>query len=254
MRKKIVAGNWKMNKDFNDACVLIESVVSGVNNSTLSEDQLVIIAPPFPFLALAVKLTEETKYISVAAQNCHSEEKGAFTGEVSALMISSTGTQYVIIGHSERRNYFKESNEFLSKKVDAALKNGLIPIFCCGELLPERESGNHFAVIKDQLNESLFHLPESELKNIIVAYEPVWAIGTGVTASPQQAQEMHLYIRNLIAKKYNTTIAENISILYGGSCNAKNAKELFANPDVDGGLIGGASLVSDDFLSIVNSF
>jgi len=254
MRKKIVAGNWKMNKDFNESCELIESIVSGINRSTLSENQLVIIAPPFPFLSLSAKITEETKHIFVAAQNCHSEEKGAYTGEVSASMIRSTGAKYVIIGHSERRNYFKESNEFLSKKVDSALKNELIPIFCCGEILSERESENHFSVIKQQLNESLFHLNEIEINNIIIAYEPVWAIGTGVTASPQQAQEMHLYIRNLIAEAYNLKIAKNISILYGGSCNAKNAKELFANPDVDGGLIGGASLISDDFINIVNSF
>lgn len=254
MRKKIVAGNWKMNKGYNEAATLISSIIDGLRKSTILKEQHVILAPPFPFLGLAVARTEEIEYISVAAQNCHSEEKGAFTGEVSASMIHSCGAEYVIIGHSERRNYFKESNEFLSKKIDAALKNGLKPIFCCGELLPEREKGNHFSIVKNQLDESLFHLTEKDFENVIIAYEPVWAIGTGVNATPHQAQEMHAYIRKLIVEKYNLKIAENTSILYGGSCNSKNAKELFANPDVDGGLIGGASLISDDFVTIVNSF
>jgi len=254
MRKKIVAGNWKMNKNYNDACSLISGIIDELRKSTISKEQQIILAPPFPFLQVAVSRTEEIEYISVAAQNCHSEEKGAFTGEVSAQMIRSTGTEYVIIGHSERRNIFKESNEFLSKKIDIVMKNGLFPIFCCGELLPEREKGNHFAVVKNQLDESLFHLSEKEIGNVIIAYEPVWAIGTGVNATSEQAQEMHAYIRKLISEKYNQQIADRSVLLYGGSCNAKNAKELFANPDVDGGLIGGASLITQDFVTIVNSF
>jgi triosephosphate isomerase len=254
MRKKIVAGNWKMNKNYNEACNLISSIVDGLRNSVISPEQLVILAPPFPFLEPAVARTEEIEYISVSAQNCHSEEKGAFTGEVSASMIRSVGATHVIIGHSERRNIFNESDEFLAKKVLAAQNAGLIPIFCCGEMLPEREKGIHFQVVEEQLNKGLFHLTQQEIKKIIIAYEPVWAIGTGVTATSAQAQEMHKFIRSLLIKKYKNETAENISILYGGSCNAKNAKELFANADVDGGLIGGASLTAQDFVTIVNSF
>jgi len=254
MRKKIVAGNWKMNKNYNEACALIAGINDGLRKSTILKEQHVILAPPFPFLELAVARTEETDYISIAAQNCHSDEKGAFTGEVSAEMIKSIGAAYVIIGHSERRNIFMESDEFLAKKVIAAQANGLVPIFCCGELLPEREKGNHFNIVEEQLNKGLFHLSPEKIKATIIAYEPVWAIGTGVTASPAQAQEMHEFIRSLIRKKYNNQIAAELSILYGGSCNAKNAKELFANADVDGGLIGGASLIAQDFVTIVNSF
>ena len=254
MRKKIVAGNWKMNKNYNEACALIAGINDGLRKSTILKDQHVILAPPFPFLELAVARTEETEYISIAAQNCHSDEKGAFTGEVSAEMIKSIGVTHVIIGHSERRNIFKESDEFLAKKVIAAQTAGLVPIFCCGEMLPERENGNHFQIVEEQLNKGLFHLSSEKIKNVIVAYEPVWAIGTGVTASPAQAQEMHEFIRGLLRMKYSDIVAEELSILYGGSCNAKNAAELFSNPDVDGGLIGGASLAVQDFIAIVNSF
>lgn len=254
MRKKIVAGNWKMNKNYNDACTLISGINDSLRNSIISPELHVIIAPPFPFLELAVARTEEIEYISVAAQNCHSEEKGAFTGEVSAAMIRSVGATHVILGHSERRNYFLEDDEFLAKKVLAAQNADLIPIFCCGELLPEREKGKHFEIVENQLYKGLFHLSIEKINKVIIAYEPVWAIGTGVTATSAQAQEMHKFIRSLLLKKYNGEIADSLSILYGGSCNAKNAKELFANPDVDGGLIGGASLTVQDFVAIVNSF
>ena len=256
MRKKIVAGNWKMNKNFDEAVKLVNEIKSSLSDSKelQKDNRMVILSPPFPYISYVVKITKENNKIKIAAQNCHSEEKGAYTGEVSAPMLRSAGAEYVIIGHSERRTYFKENYEFLAKKVDIVLKTDLIPIFCCGEILPEREKGNHFLVIKQQLEESLFFLTENDFKKVIIAYEPVWAIGTGVTATPHQAQEMHAFIRKQIFNRYNHEIADNTTILYGGSCNAKNAKELFSMPDVDGGLIGGASLVAADFASIVNSF
>jgi len=256
MRKKIVAGNWKMNKSFDEAITLVNEIkeLLGSSIGLQNDDCLVILSPPFPYISHIRKITKENDKIKIAAQNCHSEEKGAFTGEVSAPMIRSAGAEYVIIGHSERRTYFKETNEFLAKKTDAALKAGLIPIFCCGEILPDRKNENHFNVIKRQLKEGVFHLSENDFMKMLVAYEPVWAIGTGVTATPAQAQEMHAFIRKQIAGKYNQQIADNTTILYGGSCNSKNAKELFANPDVDGGLIGGASLIASEFATIINSF
>jgi len=249
MRKKIVAGNWKMNKSLQDGVTLakeVEAAVSGINNGVD-----VIIAPPF------IHLTEVKKVISkvkLSAQNCASEASGAYTGEVAADMLKSAGVGYVIIGHSERRSYYKESDEILNKKVKLALANGLTPIFCIGELLPEREANKHFDVVKDQITKGLFDLSEADFKNIVLAYEPVWAIGTGKTASAAQAQEIHAFIRSLIVAKYGKAVAEDTSILYGGSCNDKNAKELFANPDVDGGLIGGAALKADQFAVIVSSF
>jgi len=245
-----------MNKSFEEAINLVKELAELLkeNNEWQNDNRLVILSPPFPFLHKTYELVKDFKYIKIAAQNCHSEEKGAFTGEVSASMICSAGAEYVIIGHSERRTYFKETNEFLAKKTDAALKAGVCPIFCCGEILPDRKNENHFNVIKKQLKEGVFHLSENDFMKIIIAYEPVWAIGTGVTATPAQAQEMHAYIRKQIAVTYNQQIADNTTILYGGSCNSKNAKELFANPDVDGGLIGGASLIASEFASIVNSF
>jgi triosephosphate isomerase (TIM) len=256
MRKKIVAGNWKMNKNLEEAIALIEEVITraGDEEKLIIENKLIILAPPFPFITEAVELTDQVETIKIAAQNCHSEEKGAFTGEVSAPMLRSAGAEYVIIGHSERRNIFKESDDFLAMKVNTALHHGLKPIFCCGELLPEREKNNHFHVVKQQLEKGLFHLSQKEFREIVIAYEPVWAIGTGVNATAGQAQEMHAYIRRLIEEKYNSAVSEDTVILYGGSCNAKNAAELFANPDVDGGLIGGASLIAQDFVTIVNSF
>ena len=255
MRKKIVAGNWKMNKTLTEAVSLIDEIVVGVKDQVnLDDDKLVIIAPPSPYLAQASVLTKDINLIEIAAQNCHSNEKGAFTGEVSAAMILSTGAKYVIIGHSERRNYFNESDELLAKKVEIALKTGLNPIFCCGELLSERQSGNQFEIVKGQLKNGVFLLSDDDFSKVVIAYEPVWAIGTGVNASPEQAQEMHAFIRRIIAENYNQQIAENTTILYGGSCNAQNAAELFANTDVDGGLIGGASLIAKDFITVVNSF
>jgi triosephosphate isomerase (TIM) len=254
MRKRIVAGNWKMNKSFSEAGSLITEIVSAIGKSGVPENSHVIIAPPFPYIELAVNLTKNIDTISVAAQNCHTEDKGAFTGEISAAMISSLGAKYVIIGHSERRAYFNEEDDFLSKKVAAALHNDLIPIFCCGENLTERKNENQNRIVQKQLENGLFMLDEVEIRKTIIAYEPVWAIGTGVNATPAQAQKMHAFIRQLLLKKYGEAISSEYVILYGGSCNAVNARELFANPDVDGGLIGGASLKAEDFMSIVNSF
>ena len=210
----------------------------------------VILCPPFPYLELASDAAAESD-VSIGAQNVYAKEDGAYTGEISASMLQSMEIGHCIIGHSERRKYFDESGDFLAEKVMACLNHDIKPIFCIGEVLEEREAGNHFKVVENQITEALFNLSEDQFKNIIIAYEPVWAIGTGVTASPAQAQEMHAYIRSLLARKYGDQIADDTSILYGGSCNAKNAAELFANPDVDGGLIGGASLKSADFLEII---
>lgn len=249
MRQKIVAGNWKMNTNLDEGIAL----AIAVNKSASSKlsDAIMIIAPPFTHLA---KVGEILTNVKLSSQNCSSEEKGAFTGEVSVDMIKSVGAEYVIIGHSERREYFNEDSATLAKKVDLALSRGMKPIFCIGEVLAEREKKAHFNVIFTQLADGLFHLSEEEFKNIVLAYEPVWAIGTGVTASSEQAQEMHNFIRLKIEENYGAELAESISILYGGSCKPDNAKELFANPDVDGGLIGGASLKADDFIQIVNAF
>lgn len=249
MRKKIVAGNWKMNTDLNQAIDLTRQI----RLSDFNKNAQLILIPPFPFLFSVVETTNNS-VIQVGAQNCSKESSGAFTGEVSAQMLASLNVKYVLVGHSERRTYFKESNADLADKVNQCLSNNLTPIFCCGELLVERKNENHFEVVKKQLSESLFHLSSEQIKNIVIAYEPVWAIGTGETATPFQAQEMHLYIRNFLAKKYDQTVANSIPILYGGSCNPANAKELFALPDVDGGLIGGASLKATDFVAISNSF
>ncbi|MCB0381516.1 MAG: triose-phosphate isomerase [Flavobacteriales bacterium] len=249
MRKKIVAGNWKMNTDLNQAIDLTRQI----RLSDFNKNAQLILVPPFPFLFSVVETTNNS-VIQVGAQNCSKESSGAFTGEVSAQMLASLNVKYVLVGHSERRTYFKESNADLADKVSQCLSNNLIPIFCCGELLEERKNEIHFEVVKQQLSESLFHLSSEQIKHIVIAYEPVWAIGTGETATPFQAQEMHLYIRNFLAKKYDQTVANSIPILYGGSCNTANAKELFALPDVDGGLIGGASLKATDFVAISNSF
>jgi len=252
MRNKIVAGNWKMNKTLKEGIELaneVNNLVSKSNNKSV----VVILGTPFIHLAEVNKIIDP-KFISIAAQNCASESGGAYTGEISVEMIQSTGAKYVIIGHSERRAYFGENDQLLNKKVKLAMAKNLIPIYCCGERLEEREKGIHFDVVKNQLDKGLFDLEESEFRKIIIAYEPVWAIGTGVNATPDQAQEMHCFIRNLITERYGNEMAESISILYGGSCKPSNAKELFANPDVDGGLIGGASLKADDFIAIINSF
>ena len=249
MRKLIVAGNWKMNKNLQDGIELAKAVNEKVNG----QKALVVLCTPFIHLTEVKKvLNKSTLYLG--AQNCSSYPDGAYTGEISASMIKSTGADYVIIGHSERRTYFKEADITLNKKVRRALENELVPIYCCGEVLPEREAGKHFDVVRNQINEGLFSLSTKEFSEVVIAYEPVWAIGTGVNATPAQAQEMHAYIRGLINEKFGKEVAENTTIQYGGSCKPSNARELFANPDVDGGLIGGASLDADDFVAIVNSF
>ena len=221
---------------------------------TLNGKPDVIMFTPAVYLVPVTEKVAGTAKLSTGAQNCHTEEKGAFTGEISVKMIQSAGVANVLVGHSERRSYFGETNDVLARKVEISLANGVTPMYCCGEVLEERNAGNHFEVVKEQIQTGLFWLSEEEFAKTVIAYEPVWAFGTGVTATPQQAQEMHAYIRQLISEKYNPTVADNYSILYGGSCNAKNAAELFANKDVDGGLIGGASLKADDFCTIIQSF
>ncbi|MCF8369687.1 MAG: triose-phosphate isomerase [Bacteroidales bacterium] len=252
MRTNIVAGNWKMNTTFEEADNLIYEIIEFLKNNPQKNTE-VIICPPAVYLELASDQAQESP-LYVGAQNMSNHESGAYTGEISALMLESMDIEYCIIGHSERRKYFNESHQLLAEKVNMALKHQIAPIFCCGEVLPEREAGSHFEVVKKQLEESVFHLSASDFGNVVIAYEPVWAIGTGVTASPDQAQEMHAYIRGLIKEKYSEEMAKNTTILYGGSCNAENARELFANPDVDGGLIGGASLKVKDFTKIISSF
>ena len=252
MRKQIVAGNWKMNKTFSEAEELITEIAEELDDAVLNDAE-VIICPPFIYLEMATDVACESNFI-VGAQNIYPADSGAFTGEISPVMLKELHIEHCIIGHSERRQYFNESNEFLKQQVDTMLLDGMSPIFCIGELLPEREANRHFEVVKKQLEESLFHLGEESFQNVIIAYEPVWAIGTGVTATKEQAQEMHAYIRQLITEKYGAHVASEISILYGGSCNEKNAAELFAQPDVDGGLIGGASLKAKSFVKIATSF
>ena len=252
MRQKIVAGNWKMNTTLNEGIELAKQVVKHSQESD-TNDVKIVLAPPFTHLTELARVIEGTE-ISVSAQNSASEPKGAFTGEVAASMIKSTGAEYTILGHSERRAYYHEDEPVLTKKLALTLENDLTPIFCIGEVLKEREANNHFKIVKHQLENGLFHLSGEDFLKIVIAYEPVWAIGTGKTATPKQAQEMHSFIRQEIAKKYNVEIANETSILYGGSCKPSNAKELFANPDVDGGLIGGASLKAEEFLGIIQSF
>jgi len=252
MRKKIVAGNWKMNCNREEAFSLATEI-AGMVTDEVHQPVQVILAPPYLHLSAVAHLVSPNG-ISVAAQNCASEISGAFTGEVSAPMIKSVGAEYVIIGHSERRHIFNESNEELTKKVNLAIQSKLIPIFCIGEMLPEREAGHQQKVVEQQLRESVFHLSTDLFAGVIIAYEPVWAIGTGKTASPEQAQQMHAFIRSLLMKHYGQATADATSILYGGSCNENNARELFALADVDGGLIGGASLKSRSFVNIVKSF
>ena len=248
MRKLIVAGNWKMNKTLQEGIKLARAVNEKVNG----QRAVVVLCTPFIHLFEVKKVITKSS-LFLGAQNCSSESAGAYTGETSASMIKSTGADYVIIGHSERRTYFKEADKTLNKKIRLSLENELIPIYCCGEVLPEREAGKHFDVVKNQINEGLFSLSTREFSKVVIAYEPVWAIGTGVNATPEQAEEMHAYIRKLISDKYGKDVAENTTIQYGGSCNPSNAKELFTRPDVDGGLIGGASLNAEDFIDIVNS-
>ena len=252
MRQKIVAGNWKMNCNREEAFGLANEIRDMIGDE-LHNDAVVILAPPYVHLAAVVQIVKGTR-IKVAAQNCSSHSQGAYTGEISAAMLHSLGVEYVIIGHSERRSYFKETAEDLISKTMQALENGLSPIFCIGETLPEREAGNHEAVVAQQLDETLLHLNPNLLSKVILAYEPVWAIGTGKTATSAQAQEMQAFIRSHVKSKFGQHVATVIPILYGGSCNENNAKELFSMADVDGGLIGGASLKSRSFVNIVKSF
>ncbi len=252
MRKNIVAGNWKCNTNLQDGIELAKAVNKLVVE-TGDKNTTVILCPPFVHLTKVIELVDK-KRVSVGAQNSAAEAKGAFTGEVSAEMVKSTGAEYVILGHSERRGYYGEDSEILNKKLALALANGLKPIFCCGEALETREAEKQNEWVKKQLTETVFTLTAEEFKNIVIAYEPIWAIGTGKTASTAQAQEMLAYIRQLIAAKFGKQAAEDTSILYGGSCNAKNAAELFAQPDIDGGLIGGAALKPADFIQIINAY
>lgn len=251
MRKKIVAGNWKMNKNLQEGIDLTKEILQ--LESEIPNDVSVIIGTPFIHLSEINKIIKNSK-VSLAAQNCAKEKSGAFTGEISAEMLNSCGCEYVILGHSERRSYYGENNSILVEKIRRAFENNLKVIFCIGEVLEERESNKHFGVIADQLENGLFHLNNDEMNKVVIAYEPVWAIGTGKTASSEQAQEMHAYIRTKLAEKYGENTAEQTSILYGGSCKPSNAKELFANKDVDGGLIGGASLKATDFISLTKLF
>lgn len=251
MRKKIVAGNWKMNMSLEEGLRFARSVDQYFREKPAGKAE-VILCTPFIHLSGISEIVKSGK-VALGAQNCASEASGAFTGEVSAFMVKSTGAQYVIIGHSERRQYYHEDDRLLNKKTLLALNSGLKVIFCCGEVKEEREAGTHFIIVKRQLDEGLFTLPVEEMNKIVIAYEPVWAIGTGLTATPEQAQEMHQYIRGLVKEKYGNDCAKQMPVLYGGSCKPSNAAELFSKPDVDGGLIGGASLKKDDFVAIVEA-
>ncbi|MFT7419903.1 MAG: triosephosphate isomerase [Arcticibacterium sp.] len=253
MRKKYAAGNWKMNQTFEEGQILFSEVTNMVKDEVVNPNVKVVMGVPAPYLSSFSKLIN-TKKVSIAAQNCHPKASGAFTGEMSVGMLASAGVEYIIIGHSERREYFNESDEFIAAKVDAILEGGLIPIFCCGETLAQREAGIHFDFVKGQITNGLFHLSAEALQKVVIAYEPIWAIGTGVTASSDQAQEMHKELRVHLVSKYGVDVANNISILYGGSVKPGNAGELFSQPDIDGGLVGGASLDSRGFTDIAKAF
>ncbi|PID93580.1 MAG: triose-phosphate isomerase [Bacteroidetes bacterium] len=252
MRKKMVAGNWKMNLDFEKAEELMDMLADLLEAKEPTHCE-VVVCPSFVYMELAADYAQEAGF-ELGAQNVSAFEDGAYTGEVSANMLEKLGVTYVIIGHSERRAYFHESSDILEQKVERALEHHLQPIFCCGELLEDRKQQNHFKVVEAQLKETILKLSPEEFSNVVVAYEPVWAIGTGETATPEQAQEMHAFIREMIKKAYNEKVAEETTILYGGSCKPSNAKELFAKKDVDGGLIGGASLKAADFNAIIHSY
>ena len=250
IRKKIVAGNWKMNKTMSEA----QSLVQDIAAQTLPDDVIVVLCPPAVYAEMTHRLIAGNKNLHLGAQNVHQEISGAYTGEVSVEMLKSVGTEYVIVGHSERRAFNCESSEHITQKIKNLLAADMTPIYCCGEPLSIREKETHTAFVAEQIRTELFGLSENEIQKIVVAYEPIWAIGTGKTASPEQAQEMHAAIRAIFFKKYGKNIADNLPVLYGGSCNAANAKEIFSKPDVDGGLIGGASLKAKDFVTIINSF
>lgn len=250
MRTKIIAGNWKMNLDYAQAMSLVDGIIQMTDDNMRTR---IVLAPPFPYLTQIEMQSKLRTNIFIAAQNCSDKNSGAFTGEVSASMLRSIGVESVIIGHSERRTIFGESDDVIAEKTKRAIENELQPIFCCGESLAERKSEKHFDVVRSQLSKGLFHLSNEKISDVIIAYEPVWAIGTGVTATSAQAQEMHFFVRNLVSGQYGSVISQNIRILYGGSVNAKNAAELFGCPDVDGGLVGGASLKPDEFAEIIKA-
>ncbi len=251
MRKQIAAANWKMNLTIDKAETLLAEIIAAEIN--LEENHFAVFAVPFPYLQIAQRKIENTKNFFIAAQNCYSKESGAYTGEVSVEMLQSLNVKYVVLGHSERREYFQESNQFLAEKLNIALEYNITPIFCCGEPLSIRDAQTQNQFVAKQLEESLFHFSKDDVQKIVIAYEPIWAIGTGKTATSEQAQEMHAYLRKVLADKFGKEIAENISILYGGSVKASNAKEIFSQPDVDGGLVGGASLIAAEFITIINS-
>lgn len=250
MRKQIAAANWKMNLNLQQAVELVKALVA--TGLSLKENQQAVFAVPFPYIIPVKQMLDGKQSIYVAAQDCSAKKNGAFTGQVSAEMLESIGLKYVIIGHSERREYNFETNSELADKINIAIDHHLQPIFCCGESLPVREAGEQNSHVETQLKESLFHLSAEQIKNFVIAYEPIWAIGTGKTASSAQAQEMHAHIRNVLATQYGEDIAETISILYGGSVKGANAVEIFGQPDVDGGLVGGASLVATEFAAIIS--
>jgi triosephosphate isomerase len=252
MRKKIIAGNWKMNKTAKEAVELVDEVMKIISTANVGETQ-VVFCPPFTALETVSQSLNGRPGFFSAAQNCYWEKSGAYTGEISAPMIKASGASFVIIGHSERRQYFGETNSQLAKKTDAVLSENMIPIYCCGEPLEVREKETHFNLVEEQIKEGLFHLSPPIFGKVVIAYEPVWAIGTGKVASDEQAQEMHAFIRNLIREKYGEEVASNTTIQYGGSMKPSNAKGLLRQPDVDGGLIGGASLVAADFAAIIKA-
>ncbi len=248
-RKQIAAANWKMNLTFQQAEELLSQLF--LHPIALTERQYISLGVPFPYLSLALHAVKGKQNVGVAAQNCYTKQSGAYTGETSVEMLQSMGVQYVILGHSERREYFQENNQQLAEKVNIALSVGLTPIFCCGEALVIREAGTQNEFVANQLKESLYHLSPAEIEKIVIAYEPIWAIGTGKTATAEQAQEMHAHLRSALATQYGAEVADGISILYGGSVKGSNAKEIFGMPDVDGGLVGGASLKADEFLQVI---
>lgn len=248
-RKQIVSGNWKMHMDYEAGRALVKAIIDRLQPS----DTVVVVGPPYIHLKNISGIIKDVTNLKLAAQNCHQENSGAYTGEVSAPMLKSCEVDYVILGHSERREFFDEADSLIARKIDAVLAQGMQPIYCCGEKLEVREAGEHEALVGRQVSEALFHLDKGQIQNVVIAYEPVWAIGTGKTASPEQAQEMHHHIRGLIRQQFGDTVADGISILYGGSVKPGNAKEIFGKPDVDGGLIGGAALKAEDFIAIVES-
>jgi triosephosphate isomerase (TIM) len=251
MRKQIAAANWKMNSTYQNGEKLLADILE--SKTSLGADQLVVFAIPFPYLIMGNSRVANEKNYFIAAQNCYQKKSGAYTGEISVEMLHSIGIKYCVIGHSERREYAKETNQELADKVNLCLETGITPIFCCGEPLAIREAGTQNAFVETQLKESLFHLSDDQIQQVVIAYEPIWAIGTGKTASSDQAQEMHAYLRSSLTAKYSNAAAANVSILYGGSVKGNNAKDIFSKPDVDGGLVGGASLNADEFIQIIKA-